>query len=1120
MKLECYKSKSSRKLFLLLSIFMIWNNITLFAQHLPGDDDPGTFSWKMSIIGKRMLDGYTKQIYNGDNPLKAVRHCNNDFLFITYPGVENKFRGIINSGTSLTYTLEVQITEDGVITYPASGVGFATVPTGTDIDKIFTTTGYKQVIFKITDPSLMTSTIIGRVLVLKKVTDILIDAPEVCLTTYDRDNDYKFNLQTVPPLGDLFPSGFIPSFHSEFSVGGYCEDVGDMEVKLEFLDESGYFVNTYAEFPAWYARFNRFILGGYKDLFWSPTGWSEINKFYCKKTDFNSWLSSTSIPPMLSKVTYSDGVTSVVRKFSIAVQEESIPANYNNSRAFYIWEYNKHAASISSGHTAEPFGTIHAPAHETWTPTNNPMVNEGFGTTVSTIRIKDKIVIGKGQSLTIKDMVVEMGKDAQIIVQSDPTGAVEAGRLILDNSTIKAYRACGNEQNFWKGIVLQGNSSLSQEHIAGDFDKRRQAMLYMSNNATLADAEVAVRSYDPAHISTKAGGIIYAFNAHFQNNKVAVDIAPYYNAAPVPSTSGYACRFEKCTFSFDNSELQSQFEGFARIEGVKDIPFSACHFSTNLGTAMLGYGVRAYDASILVRGDFRGTAPCYFKGLMDAVSVNKTAFGTHTTFYANNCQFVQNYTGLYCRAINNPYIRSNSFLVPPRPTPSFAGRNASGINLETGSGYICSNNSFDQITSAPAGTQHNNAVLVWNSGSANNFVRDNQVSNLSQGMVANFMNRNNTIPATGLQFLCNSQHNNVGTCIAALGTDPTRDGIRAEQGSNALAAGNTFGHVLYDIYNPSAEVGGLNYFYNSNPNAEPTLTLGASTTSTSSPDGCSTSPLGASSSTSTSTSTTTGLVVGTPIAMATTGLSGLALREALLHNAQAYQLNADMPNRISLLHNTLADLADAYSDLERVNLYLQSGEISAANTLYNGIVSNRGLTGAEAYEFSHWGRQLLDISIELQQAGLSPRQLSSSQVSSLSTIADNATMWAKVRAQNWLRLYDGRSYTNNYLYPPTTSGGNQRKAIDNELDMGDGLNNALYPNPATNELTLRYNTTNHKVASIQVQISNVLGQVIWQQNYPAKGLHKIDVQNWASGLYFYTIREENNITLSGKLIKK
>lgn len=746
----------------------------------------------------------------------------------TYTGSIDTFTlgSVVPSLGRTPFAVEWRIYENDVVSYPTSG--FASGTEGTPITWSFSTPGYKYFQFIVDNPTLgPRDTIFAKVLVMNKVTDFTINMPTICMEDISGSNDYKFTVETTPVIENVFPE--IPLSDLVWR-GSYCENVGNLSLDFNFqaLPFSPFSVLPRSEFEAWESlTFGSFSLGGYVKLTWPEfsfpiSPWSDVPKFYYPNADIMSYLSSNNVP-ITGNLTYDDGISTISKSFVVPVSKPSISSTNNNASTFYIWEYNKRTPGFTSSHTAEPFGTIDAPAHETWTPTNNPMVNEGFGTTIDTIRIKDKLVIGKGQSLTIKDMVLEMGKEAQIIVESDPAGIVEAGRLTLDNATIKSYRGCGNETNFWFGLFLHGNSSQSQAVIGSSSINRYQASLRMYNNAKIAEAMVGVGTYDPDNASTRAGGVILADNAIFENNMLSVDIAQYYNATVVPFFTGYVSRFNHCTFTFNDENTKSSFEGFANVVGVKDIPFTASDFTTDFGTNMIGYGIRAVDASILLRRDWASTTACYFKGLHDAVTAYKTAFGTTTTLYIAGAQFTGNYTGVFSNAVNNPYMHNNVFQVPPRPTPSFAGRNCSGVNIASGSGYTLTGNSF---TSASGSRANNNAALIWNSGSANNTVRGNTVSSLSQGMISNFINRGTGFPATGLEFLCNNISSNVGTCIAAMGGNPSQDGMRAEQGSNSLAAGNTFAHLYTDIYNPGAEVGDVNYFYNSAPNAEPTLNVG------------------------------------------------------------------------------------------------------------------------------------------------------------------------------------------------------------------------------------------------------------------------------------------------------
>ena len=130
-------------------------------------------------------------------------------------------------------------------------------------------------------------------------------------------------------------------------------------------------------------------------------------------------------------------------------------------------------------------------------------------------------------------------------------------------------------------------------------------------------------------------------------------------------------------------------------------------------------------------------------------------------------------------------------------------------------------------------------------------------------------------------------------------------------------------------------------------------------------------------------------------------------------------------------------------------------------------------------------------------------------------------MWAKVRAQNWLQSYDGRSFVNNFMYPPNNIGGTLRKVLD-ETITGSAANyaNVVYPNPVSDFVNVSYTASNDKTQDIQFVLTDLLGRTMLQKTLANKGSQQIAIDQLAAGVYFYTIREQNTITLSGKLIKK
>lgn len=94
-----------------------------------------------------------------------------------------------------------------------------------------------------------------------------------------------------------------------------------------------------------------------------------------------------------------------------------------------------------------------------------------------------------------------------------------------------------------------------------------------------------------------------------------------------------------------------------------------------------------------------------------------------------------------------------------------------------------------------------------------------------------------------------------------------------------------------------------------------------------------------------------------------------------------------------------------------------------------------------------------------------------------------------------------------------------------EFNATTGIKNAIkntdqfsvYPNPFVSETTIFFNT---ELKNPELKIFNTLGQEIKEQNFKLKNVQRIIIKrnDLISGLYFYTITEENRLVATGKLI--
>lgn len=78
-----------------------------------------------------------------------------------------------------------------------------------------------------------------------------------------------------------------------------------------------------------------------------------------------------------------------------------------------------------------------------------------------------------------------------------------------------------------------------------------------------------------------------------------------------------------------------------------------------------------------------------------------------------------------------------------------------------------------------------------------------------------------------------------------------------------------------------------------------------------------------------------------------------------------------------------------------------------------------------------------------------------------------------------------------------------------EVDPFEGLIQ-LFPNPATHELNIQWNST----ARRQLAVYDIAGRVIWQKEMNDQSL-SLDVVDWQRGQYFLEVQSEN-----GRLVQK
>jgi hypothetical protein len=321
------------------------------------------------------------------------------------------------------------------------------------------------------------------------------------------------------------------------------------------------------------------------------------------------------------------------------------------------------------------------------------------------------------------------------------------------------------------------------------------------------------------------------------------------------------------------------------------------------------------------------------------------------------------------------------------------------------------------------------------------------------------------------------------------------DGIGGNQGSASSPAGNTFsssftGHV--DISNPSNIVTPVNYYYSttSGSNEQPVTNLGTVTP------------------------------IGTAVDPTCGGGSGpdgdYPDDDGYVYGKIHYFLTDDdalqSDNARDSLYYWVRKWDSPSGKIMETDMLMEDGNVSEALDLYQTIGDAYALSEGQTSELAY-GKRLLDIRAALMDANKTMKEIDADQVITIENIADSAKNWAKVRAENWLTLYDGRTFTYEVLWPETEEP-QFRKANPSVVDV-----TKIYPNPVQDQLTVSYiNKTDN---GSLLQITDVTGRKVLDENLDgASGQKLINVSKLQPGVYLYKIMENGATSLQGKFVKQ
>ncbi|MDY0401737.1 MAG: M43 family zinc metalloprotease, partial [Bacteroidales bacterium] len=275
------------------------------------------------------------------------------------------------------------------------------------------------------------------------------------------------------------------------------------------------------------------------------------------------------------------------------------------------------------------------------------------------IKLYTDIIIKQGVTLTITCKVL-MPDQAKIIIEP-------GAKLILDGGTLT--NACGT---MWQGIEVWGNRDIPQ------YPESNQGVVELKNGATIENARCAIttcqKDAEGNILWDYTGGIIHAKDAHFINNRKAIEFLSYHNILPNGREIDNSSYFNNCNFE-TNAQLSDPGtlpETFVSLNDVKGVKFLGCTFQNIAPTGVYstihrGNGITSIDANYEVKplclnpyiypcSEYQ---PNTFKNLYYGIDASNTNPAITLTINGNN--FDNNHRSIILKSINNATITKNNF---------------------------------------------------------------------------------------------------------------------------------------------------------------------------------------------------------------------------------------------------------------------------------------------------------------------------------------------------------------------------------------------------------------------------------------------------------------------------
>lgn len=386
----------------------------------------------------------------------------------------------------------------------------------------------------------------------------------------------------------------------------------------------------------------------------------------------------------------------------------------------------------------------------------------------------------QGGTLTVRNSTFTLLPSNKVIVKPN-------AKLILDASLLTKS---GPSQ--WQGIEVWGNSNQHQQTVSGQC---AQGTIELTNNTIIENAYNGITNWKPNDWNS-IGGIIKATGATLRNNRRSVEFMKYRNFDPANGQEiDNLSSFYGCTFEINDQYPAGAAPYYTQVSlwYVKGVKFHGCDFLNNRTNNYTGYGIYSLDAGYKILAlPITPIVRPVFQNFENGIYASNSE--TSNTIYVNYGKFTNNGKGISLLSVNNAVVLNSLFEIGISTSCPNQGV---GISMNSCTGYSIEQNTFTGGTITPGRTFA--GIDITNSGIAYNEIYKNTFQNLNYGNMANQVNgTSNTLPPTGLTYLCNQNSGNKNDFYV---TNNSRIALFQRSGS-AGAAANTFSNnAIYNFYN-------------------------------------------------------------------------------------------------------------------------------------------------------------------------------------------------------------------------------------------------------------------------------------------------------------------------------